>query len=76
MSCSRLELYDKDVGIARSFQELQQDRRIWNLVYNGILHSVANGATVSKQAIGILQLHNTPALQLREQRGVGDEPKW
>lgn len=71
-----LELYDKDVGIARSFQELQQDRRIWDLVYNGILHSVANGATVSKQAIGILELHKTPALQLREQRGVDDEPKW
>lgn len=69
-----LELYDKDIGLARSFEELQQDRRIWDLVYNGILHSVANGATVSKQAIGILQLNKTPALRLRQARGVGDEP--
>lgn len=71
-----LELSDKDIGFARSFQELQQDQRIWDLVYNGILHSVANGATVSKQAIGILQLDKTPALRIREQRGLGDEPQW
>lgn len=66
-STFHLELYDNDIGLARSFQELQQDRRIWDLVYNGILHSVANGATVSQQAIGILQLDKTPALRLREQ---------
>lgn len=71
-----LELYDKDIGFARSFQELQQDHRIWDLVYNGILHSVANGATISKQAIGILRLEQTPALRLRQQHATGDEPRW
>ncbi|WP_406629879.1 hypothetical protein [Amycolatopsis sp. WGS_07] len=61
-----LWLYNKDGGFSRSSQELQSDRRIWDLVYNGILHSVANGAQVSHQAIGILQLNKTPALNMRD----------
>jgi hypothetical protein len=61
-----LWLYDKDIGLSRSFEELQRERRIWDLVYNGILHSVANGAQVSKQAIGILKLNETSALRLRD----------
>ncbi|WP_275294958.1 hypothetical protein [Amycolatopsis sp. La24] len=61
-----LWLYDKDMGLTRSSEELQRDRRIWDLVYNGILHSVANGAQVSNQAIGILQLGKTPALKMRD----------
>lgn len=64
-----LFLYDKDGGLARSFEELQRDRRIWDLVYNGILHSVASGAQVSPQAIGILKLNETPALRLRDGAG-------
>ncbi|WP_406636862.1 hypothetical protein [Amycolatopsis sp. WGS_07] len=61
-----LWLYDKDMGLTRSSEELQRDRRIWDLVYNGILHSVAGGAQVSAQAIGILQLAKTPALKIRD----------
>lgn len=61
-----LFLYDNGGGLSRSFEELQRDRRIWDLVYNGILHSVVSGAQVSKQAVGILKLHETPALRLRE----------
>ena len=61
-----LWLYGKGGGFSRSTQELQMDRRIWDLVYNGILHSVASGAQVSNQAIGILQLDKTPALKIRD----------
>ncbi|WP_297547275.1 hypothetical protein [Amycolatopsis sp.] len=68
-----LWLFDKDLGFSRSFQELQQDRRIWDLVYNGILHSVAGGAEPSKQAIGILKLNETPALRLRESARSSEE---
>ncbi|ATY17006.1 hypothetical protein CU254_41185 (plasmid) [Amycolatopsis sp. AA4] len=60
-----LWLYNKKGGFSRSTEELQRDRRIWDLVYNGILHSVANGAHVTSQAIGILRLNETPALRLR-----------
>lgn len=66
-----LWLYDKDMGITRSSEELQRDRRIWDLVYNGILHSVAGGAQVSPQAIGILQLNKTPALKIRDSDDTG-----
>ena len=59
-------LYGKGGGFSRSTEELQSDRRIWDLVYNGILHSVAGGAQVSNQAIGILQLDKTPALKIRD----------
>ncbi|GAA3564826.1 hypothetical protein GCM10022222_55720 [Amycolatopsis ultiminotia] len=52
--------------LTRSTEELQRDRRIWDLVYNGILHSVASGAQVGNQAIGILQLDKTPALKIRD----------
>lgn len=51
-----LEMHDGDNGTYRSFEELQKDRRMWDLIYNGILHSVANGATISNQAIGALDL--------------------
>ncbi|MBN9741002.1 hypothetical protein DMP23_07740 [Amycolatopsis sp. A1MSW2902] len=61
-----LWLYNREGGFSRSSHELQLDRRIWDLVYNGILHSVANGAQVSNQAIGILQLGKTPALKMRD----------
>lgn len=66
-----LDLTDKDITLSRSFQELQQDHRIWDLVYNGILHSVANGATVTHQALAVLKLDQTPALRLRDQRHEG-----
>jgi hypothetical protein len=67
-----LWLYSKGGGFSRSTEELQRDRRIWDLVYNGILHSVASGAQVSNQAIGILQLDKTPALKLRDARKRSD----
>ncbi|MQA07932.1 MAG: hypothetical protein GEU98_05125 [Pseudonocardiaceae bacterium] len=60
-----LHLRNAERGFSRSFEELQRDRRIWDLVYNGILYSVANGAKTNNQTAGILQLNETPALRLR-----------
>lgn len=61
-----LYLSNSERGLSCRFEELQRDRRIWDLVYNGILHSVANGAKVSNVAIGTLELGETPALRLRK----------
>ncbi|RZS36999.1 hypothetical protein EV193_106234 [Herbihabitans rhizosphaerae] len=57
-----LRLWDDERGIERSFEELQLDRRMWDLIYNGIVHSAAKGAEVTKMATGLLQLHDVPGL--------------
>jgi hypothetical protein len=62
-----LKLEDADGNILfRMRHALQQNRQIWDLLYNGILHSVANGAETDTLAIGILKLDETPALHLRD----------
>ncbi|OLT40689.1 hypothetical protein BJF85_06100 [Saccharomonospora sp. CUA-673] len=43
--------------------EWQGDRRLWDLVYNGILHSVAAGASVNPNARGMLELALVPELR-------------
>ncbi|MBK1784430.1 hypothetical protein [Prauserella cavernicola] len=63
-----LAIYDNERGMDRTYSEWHRDRRIWDLVYNGIVHSVANGADIRPRDIGALQLRNNPALHLREQR--------
>ncbi|PXY17689.1 hypothetical protein BAY59_35760 [Prauserella coralliicola] len=63
-----LDLYDSERGMSRTFAEWHRDRRIWDLVYNGIVHSVANGADIRPRDIGVLRLTNNPALRLRAQR--------
>jgi len=35
---------------------IQQNPRLWDLVYNGILHSVRNGAETNRRAVERLQL--------------------
>ncbi len=55
-------------GADRQVGDLQRDRRIWDLFYNGLLHSVANGAEINRTAVELLKLDETPALRLREQR--------
>lgn len=63
----QLRLADLDGrGMDRTLGDLQRDRRIWDLLYNGILHSVANGAQINQAAIGLLKLDETPALKLRD----------
>ncbi|WP_216207018.1 hypothetical protein [Amycolatopsis aidingensis] len=52
---------------------LQQNRHIWDLLYNGILHSVANGAEIDNLAIKALRLDETQALQLRQQISTTDD---
>lgn len=53
---------DRQVG------DLQRDRRIWDLFYNGLLHSIANGAEINRTAVDLLKLRETPALRLRDLR--------
>ncbi|KID29118.1 hypothetical protein HQ32_03405 [Prauserella sp. Am3] len=52
-----LALYDDERGMDRTFAEWHRDRRIWDLVYNGIAHSVANGADIRPSDLGVLKLH-------------------
>ncbi|OLT48255.1 hypothetical protein BJF85_13665 [Saccharomonospora sp. CUA-673] len=60
-----LDLTDKDGGVSVTFPEVQADRRIWDLIYNGIVHSVANGATIDNMSIGVLNIQHTAALDIR-----------
>lgn len=61
-----LELADASdfIDLARVYW--QSDRRIWDLVYNGILHSVAAGAEVDRNARGFLELAQVPELRYPE----------
>ncbi|WP_146770992.1 hypothetical protein [Prauserella muralis] len=58
-----LGLADDEDNIAMDRTDWQADRRIWDLVYNGILHSVAAGAKVAPQARRLLELDHVPALR-------------
>lgn len=53
-----LELHDKHGGFAGvSLREVQQNRELWDLVYNGIAYSVLQGpATANEQALDMLKL--------------------
>jgi hypothetical protein len=53
---------DRQVG------DLQRDRRIWDLFYNGLMHSIANGAEINRIAVDLMKLRETPALRLRDRR--------
>ncbi|MGH3949391.1 MAG: hypothetical protein ACRDSE_09735 [Pseudonocardiaceae bacterium] len=69
-----LRLEDAEGNVLyRMRHALQGDRRIWDLLYNGILHSVANGAEIDTLAIGMLKLDETPALRLRDRAGETPE---
>src|SRR5207249_2037980 len=54
-----IELFLKD-GSGRSFSsrlaDLQANRDLWDLVYNGIRHSLANGAKANSYARNALKL--------------------
>mgnify|MGYP001297137917 CR=1 FL=1 len=53
-----LELHDEHGGSASvSLRELQQNQALWDLVYNGIAHSVLRGAaTANERALEMLKL--------------------
>ncbi|WP_176439721.1 hypothetical protein [Haloechinothrix alba] len=48
--------------------DFQMDRRMWDLVYNGILHSVAGGVRVNRNAWRELELDQVDALTTCEER--------
>lgn len=53
----RLHLRDIHGGIVRPhLSEVQENQDLWDLVYNGIVHSVVNGAWLSQRAMGELYL--------------------
>ncbi|WP_020666952.1 hypothetical protein [Amycolatopsis nigrescens] len=65
-----LEIFDDSKhGMSRTFSEFQRDRRIWDLLYNGLVHSIADGAEIKPSTIGKLQLNGHPALTARRERG-------
>ncbi|MQA07407.1 MAG: hypothetical protein GEU98_02430 [Pseudonocardiaceae bacterium] len=61
-----LELADDSNDIYLARHEWQSDRRMWDLVYNGILHSVAAGAKVDGNARGMLELDHVRELRYPE----------
>lgn len=65
-----MRLADDTYGIDLALHEWQYDRRMWDLVYNGILHSAAAGAAVNRNARGLLELDQAttppPRPQARE----------
>src|SRR5699024_8759270 len=64
-----LELADDSSFIELARVEWQPDRRIWDPVYNGILHSVADGATTNHNARGFLQLDSDTTTTLDRPAG-------
>lgn len=58
-----LGLADNEDNIGLDRTDWQADRRIWDLVYNGILHSVAAGAKVAPHARTLLELDQVPGLR-------------
>lgn len=66
-----LKLSDGKNSLDLTFLEFHYDRRIWDLVYNGILHSVAAGAQLNNIALERLELDQVP--QLRDPTGHGSD---
>lgn len=58
-----LEVEDDRYGIDRAIHEWQVDRRMWDLIYNGILHSVAAGARINTTAWMLLELDSVDGLK-------------
>jgi hypothetical protein len=59
----QLVLADAEQVMVLRLAELQPDRAAWDLVYNGILHSVAAGARIDEAAFRLLHLDRHPALE-------------
>ncbi|MPZ00783.1 MAG: hypothetical protein GEU97_22980 [Actinophytocola sp.] len=61
-----LTLYGPERGIHMALHEWQRERRMWDLVYNGILHSVAKAAKVNKMARAVLEINRPRANRSRD----------
>lgn len=55
-------------GVRTGLGELAVNPALWDLVYNGIRHSAANGASVDRMAIEHLRLHDVVALSERHEK--------
>ncbi|SNR27486.1 hypothetical protein SAMN06265360_10176 [Haloechinothrix alba] len=66
-SAMHLALSDEDDGVDLPIRDFQCDRRMWDLVYNGILHSAAGGARVNRNAWRELELDQVDGLITREE---------
>ncbi|MQA11816.1 MAG: hypothetical protein GEU98_25365 [Pseudonocardiaceae bacterium] len=54
-----LDLVDREGSkTSTNLPDIQQNRELWDLVYNGILHSVHNGAETNSQALEQLRLRS------------------
>lgn len=70
-----LRLRDRDDNaMDMLLTQWQRDQRIWDLVYNGILHSVADGAKVDKGVDKTLRFDDSPAMRLNRQYPVTPAP--
>lgn len=63
----RIVLADQRYELDTKILNLQKNRDLWDLVYNGILHSVQNGAKVNGRAVRHFNLEN-----LARNRSIGD----
>lgn len=59
-----LFIADKDTTVELLLMEWQDNPRLWDLVYNGILHSVSKGANINTTAVAALRIDQTPALDI------------
>lgn len=78
-----LQLMDGKRGVDLPLMDYQHDRRMWDLIYNGILHSVAAGAKLDEITIKQLELNQVPELynptgtaEGQEDRAVDPRPTW
>lgn len=62
-----IHLVDIDgATVYRPIDAMMMDRRIYDLLFNGIIHSVANGAQTNRTAVELLKLDQTPAVDLHD----------
>ncbi|MGH3503954.1 MAG: hypothetical protein ACRDQA_24125 [Nocardioidaceae bacterium] len=54
---------------------LQEDELVWDLLYNGMLHSVVNGADISDATRGVLEIPDIDTLCQPRQSGAGREAR-
>lgn len=67
----RLHLEDRYAALTLEFGEWQYTRLMWDLVYNGIVHSVANGAKINNRAWKYLWLDEIEGLA----KAAGRDPQ-
>lgn len=56
--------------------QYQHDRRIWALIYNGILYSYANGANADPATVKLLEIDKTPAYDVRRSNSILERKQY